>query len=101
MGRLGWRTGTWLTSAGVLALPLALIGLSRAAAGIYSAMGPFWTMPPVFLTGAAAAAGIAAVNSIGNLGGFAGPYTVGNMAKDCKWKFSCTEFSICNCNGIS
>ena len=43
--------------------------------------GVFWTMPAALLSGAAAAAGIALINSIGNIGGFAGPYLVG-LVKD-------------------
>jgi nitrate/nitrite transporter NarK len=37
----------------------------------------FWTLPAALLRGAAAAAGIALINAIGNIGGFAGPYAVG------------------------
>jgi ACS family tartrate transporter-like MFS transporter len=51
--------------------------LSVAALGIWSAFGPFWSMPPAFLAGTAAAAGIALVNSVGNLGGFVGPSLFG------------------------
>jgi len=51
--------------------------ISLAAAGIFSALGPFWAIPPAFLEGTAAAGGIALINSLGNLGGFAGPYVVG------------------------
>jgi D-galactonate transporter len=43
--------------------------------------GVFWTMPAALLGGTAAAAGIAMINSIGNLGGFGGPYLVG-LVKD-------------------
>jgi ACS family tartrate transporter-like MFS transporter len=56
---------------------LALASLSLAALGIWSALGPFWTVPPSFLAGTAAAGGIAIINSIGNLGGFVGPYALG------------------------
>jgi ACS family tartrate transporter-like MFS transporter len=56
---------------------LALASLSLAALGIWSALGPFWTLPTAFLSGTAAAGGIAFVNSIGNLGGFAGPWALG------------------------
>jgi ACS family tartrate transporter-like MFS transporter len=56
---------------------LSLGALSIAAAGIWGTFGPFWAMPPEFLSGAAAAGAIALINSIGNLGGFAGPYVVG------------------------
>ena len=55
----------------------AVVGMSIAAAGFYGTKGPFWTMPSTFLTGTAAAAGIAWINSIGNLGGYFGPSIVG------------------------
>lgn len=51
--------------------------LSMAFAGIYSAFGPFWAMPGRSLSGPAAAAAIAFINSVGNLGGFFGPYVSG------------------------
>jgi len=44
---------------------------------VFSMMGPFWAIPSSFLTGTAAAAGIAMINSFGNLGGFCGPYVIG------------------------
>jgi MFS family permease len=44
--------------------------LSLAAAAIFAGQPVFWTLPPRFLTGARAAAGFAAINSVGNLGGF-------------------------------
>jgi ACS family tartrate transporter-like MFS transporter len=40
-------------------------------------VGPLWSMPTTFLSGTAAAAGIALINSIGNLGGFFGPSIIG------------------------
>jgi ACS family tartrate transporter-like MFS transporter len=52
-----------------------------AASGIYSLLGPFWSVPNEFLTGFSAAAGIALINSIGNLGGFVGPYAIGVISK--------------------
>jgi ACS family tartrate transporter-like MFS transporter len=57
----------------------AMVGMTIAACGFYGSKGPFWAMPPMFLTGPAAAAGIAWINSIGNLGGFFGPSYVGFM----------------------
>lgn len=54
-----------------------LLGLSVAALGGYAALPVFWPLPTAFLSGTAAAGGIALVNSIGNLGGFAGPYILG------------------------
>ena len=59
-----------------------MVGLCIATFGFYGSKGPFWSMPPMFLTGTAAAASIAWINSIGNLGGFFGPWYVG-LLKDC------------------
>ncbi len=55
----------------------SLVGMSLAAAGFYGSKGMFWSMPSMFLTGTAAAAGLAWINSLGNLGGFFGPSLVG------------------------
>jgi ACS family tartrate transporter-like MFS transporter len=55
----------------------AMVGLSIATFGFYGSKGPFWSMPPMFITGTAAAASIAWINSLGNLGGFFGPWYVG------------------------
>jgi len=57
------------------ALAIALLALM--AIGVDSFFGPFWSLPPKFLTGFAAASGIGLINSVGNLGGFVGPYVVG------------------------
>ncbi|MGD0192636.1 MAG: MFS transporter [Rhizomicrobium sp.] len=54
-----------------------ILALTVAAMGIYSALVTFWTLPQSFMGGTAAATGIALVNSIGNLGGFTGPYLMG------------------------
>ena len=51
--------------------------LCIAAWGFFSILPVFWTLPTAFLTGPGAAAGIAAVNSIGNLGGYFGPQVFG------------------------
>jgi ACS family tartrate transporter-like MFS transporter len=56
---------------------LSMVALTLAAMGIYSAIAPFLAMPATALVGAAAAAGLAMVNSLGNLGGFVAPYAVG------------------------
>ncbi|MDQ0848350.1 ACS family tartrate transporter-like MFS transporter [Arthrobacter sp. B3I9] len=56
---------------------LAMLALTLAAMGIYSTIAPFLAMPATALVGAAAAAGLAMVNSLGNLGGFVAPYAVG------------------------
>ena len=54
-----------------------MAGLVIASAGIWGALGPFWAFAGSFLSGTAAAGGFALINSIGNLGGFAGPALVG------------------------
>ena len=58
-------------------LMLAVVALILVSAGVSSSKPPLWSIPTQFLTGAAAATGIAAINSIGNLGGFAGPFIIG------------------------
>ena len=55
--------------------------LSLLAVGYCSSLGPFWALPSEFLTGFSAASGIALINSVGNLGGFAGPYVVGFISQ--------------------
>ncbi|HSB74314.1 MAG TPA: MFS transporter [Terriglobales bacterium] len=54
-----------------------IAGITIAVLGVFSMLGPFWTMPTGLLTGTAAAAAIALINSVGNLGGFFGPYIIG------------------------
>jgi MFS transporter, ACS family, tartrate transporter len=56
---------------------LTAVALVICAMGAYAAVPAFWTLPTGFLTGSAAAGGIALINSIGSLGGFVGPYAVG------------------------
>ncbi|MBN9090677.1 MAG: MFS transporter [Reyranella sp.] len=73
----GLTMGTWW----------ALVGMSLAAMGFYGSKGPFFAMPPMFLSGTALAAGIAWINSLGNLGGVIGPLWVGIM-KDATGTFS-------------
>ena len=58
---------------------LALAALALGAIGLYSATPPFWSLPTAFLRGDGAAAGIGLINSVGNLGGFVGPYLMGWM----------------------
>jgi MFS family permease len=73
----GYTMGTWW----------ALVGMSLAAIGFYGSKGPFFAMPPMFLSGTGLAAGFAWINSIGNLGGTVGPYYVGYM-KDLTGSFA-------------
>jgi MFS transporter, ACS family, tartrate transporter len=58
-------------------LAAVLAALTLVNIGISSCKPPLWSMPTMFLSGPAAAAGIATINSIGNLGGFAGPAMIG------------------------
>jgi ACS family tartrate transporter-like MFS transporter len=67
---LAWAGSTETALGVVLALVLVNVGISAAKA-------PLWAMPSTFLSGAGAAAGIAMINSIGNLGGFVGPFAIG------------------------
>ena len=56
---------------------MAVMALTLATVGILGALCQFWSIPPAFLGGAAAATGIALINSVGNLAGFVSPYLVG------------------------
>ena len=58
---------------------LAVFSLALVPIGHCAAYGPFWSMPTRFLTGAPAAAGIALVVTIANVGGFLGPTVIGAM----------------------
>ena len=55
----------------------AIVTLTVATMGILTGLAQFWCLPPAFLGGAAAAAGIALINSVGNLAGFVSPFVVG------------------------
>ena len=54
-----------------------MVLISVGAFGVFSALPLIWTLPTAFLSGAAAAGGIAIINALGNLSGFFGPYVVG------------------------
>lgn len=58
---------------------VSLVFLSLAAAGVLTCAPLFWSLPTAFLSGTAAAAGIAAINSVGNLAGFVSPYLIGTL----------------------
>jgi ACS family tartrate transporter-like MFS transporter len=66
---------------------LKMACLSIAGFGVFSVLPVFWTFPTAFLSGAAAAAGIAIINALGNLAGFVGPYAMG-FIKDATGSFS-------------
>src|SRR3954468_22699622 len=77
---LGLAAASFVVST-VVSPVAAIAALAVGLFFLLGAHGVFWTMPAALLSGAAAAAGIAMINSIGNLGGFAGPYLVG-LIKD-------------------
>src|ERR1700730_17242817 len=58
-------------------MELAAVALTIGVMGVFAAIPTFWTLPTGFLTGSAAAGGIALINSLGSLGGFVGPYVIG------------------------
>jgi MFS transporter, ACS family, tartrate transporter len=68
----GLTASTWLSTPA-----LSLAALTVAAMGIYSYTPVFWSLPTALLRGDAAAAGVAFINAVGNLGGFVGPYLMG------------------------
>jgi MFS family permease len=94
IGRHSDKTGErrWHTIFGMVTCAVGLLGsvflanvsvfvsmlfFTIATVGIYGVFGPFWAIPNSFLTSTAAAGAIAMINSIGNLGGFVGPYAMG------------------------
>jgi ACS family tartrate transporter-like MFS transporter len=60
-------------------LYLLVLAFAICQIGQRSVMSVFWTIPPMLLSGSAAAAGIALINAIGNLGGFFGPTVMGTL----------------------
>ncbi|WP_308823823.1 MFS transporter [Sodalis praecaptivus] len=66
---LAVTTNTWLS----------MLWLCLIAVAAYGYIGVWWTIPTSFLTGLSAAVGLAAINSVGNLGGFFGPLIVGML----------------------
>jgi ACS family tartrate transporter-like MFS transporter len=58
-------------------LAFGLMGFSAALVGVTAARAIFWSIPTRFLTGVAAAGGLAFINSIGTVGGFVGPFMMG------------------------
>lgn len=83
-----WHVGIPLIAAGVgLALMpfavnnlmLSIVLLTVITVAVYATYGPFWSLPSLFLTGQSAAVGLAAINSLANLGGFVGPFAFGAL----------------------
>jgi D-galactonate transporter len=72
-----------ITAAGLMVTALTpnpyvrIVTLSVASFGAFAVLPVFWSMPTAFLSGAAAAAGVAYINSIANIAGFVGPFVMG------------------------
>ena len=66
-----------ILSTNPLPLFLSIVLFTLAATGLKAYLPAFWTLPTLFLTEAAAAGSIGLINSVGNLGGFVGPYALG------------------------
>ena len=75
---------------------LGVAAMSLAVIGIYGSRPSFWPMPSLFLTGAAAASGMAFINSIGNVGGYIGPMVVGYI-KDKTGSFEMALYFLGTC----
>jgi len=73
LGAVGLALSVVLAKDGTLAIAALTLGLS----GIMTTLPLFWSLPTAFLAGTGAAAGIALINSLGNLAGFVSPYAVG------------------------
>lgn len=75
MGGIGYLLSAYFAGDTVAAMASLVV----ASVGVMSCLPVFWALPPLFLRGSAAAAGIAFINSIGNLGGVVSPYLVGKV----------------------
>lgn len=75
---------------------IALTGMSLAMAGVTTSLAQFWTLPTAILAGAAAATGIALINSIGNLSGFFGPSLIGWLVD----RTGSTDVGVCALAGV-
>jgi MFS family permease len=75
---------------------MKMVLLSIGAFGVFAVLPVFWTFPTAFLSGAAAAAGIAVINSVGNLAGFFGPFAMGWM-RDLTGSFAAGLWLIAAC----
>src|ERR1700684_750236 len=83
---------------GLISSPVIIMALLCFAQIGISAVPPmFWPLPASFLTGASAAGGIAAINSLGNLSGFAGPYAMGYL-KDLTGSFTAGLLLLAACS---
>lgn len=75
LGAIGMMGAGFFAASPVMSMIMVCI----ATIGLYSFMGPFWSLASATLSASAAVVGIAVINSFGNLGGFLGPYVVGYL----------------------
>ena len=95
VGGVGFLLAAWLGNS-----YWALAGMSIATIGTYGSRPTMWPMPSQFLTGASAAVGIALINSIGNLGGYVGPFVVG-WIRDSTKSFEMAVYFLAACAFMS
>jgi ACS family tartrate transporter-like MFS transporter len=88
----GWSLAELAPSPG-----LALAGFCLAQAGMMSMLPTFWALPPSFLSGAAAAGGIALINSVANIGGLLGPTILGEFGLPMMTAVLCTGGALALC----
>ncbi|WP_345814139.1 MFS transporter [Paraburkholderia sp. PREW-6R] len=74
IGTVGWLVSV---STGHSSIALSIAALTVATMGVMVTLSQFWCLPTAVLSGAAAATGVAVVNSVGNLAGFVSPYVIG------------------------
>jgi len=79
---------------------VSIVALCGAVIGIMCYQSTFWPIPSSFLTGSAAAGGLAMIVSIGNLGGFVGPYLIG-VIKQSTDSFSWALISVAGFLGLA
>ena len=91
LAMLGIGIGPFVTSP-VPSLALVTLGMI----GCWSGMGVWWTVPTSFLSGAAAAGAAGLINSVGNIGGFLGPYMMGYI-KDSTGTFQSAYIFLATC----
>jgi len=90
--------GVGFAAAGLAASSFwSLPAICLALVGIYGTRPTFWPLPSIFLSGTAAAGGIALINSIGNLGGYAGPFVVG-WIRDSTNSFQMALYFLAGCS---
>ncbi|MHB1653459.1 MAG: MFS transporter [Desulfitobacteriaceae bacterium] len=92
LGAIGIGLGSFVTNPS-----LSFVLICVSAIGVYVGMGVWWTYPTSFLSGSAAAGAVGLINSVGNLGGWVGPYLVGfvkNQTGSFTWAYLYLAFSL-------